>query len=276
MKKIFETFVLFMSSISFAYSAEYIGYLDNKKIYLSVAKDKLSAVYMYDKYKTPIELTYKKQVDERYIYIENYNDKPIAQLEITTSGDAVIGSWSDLINKKSYDVSMAIYSDYRGQLQSKSLKNYYFRVNCKNDKKEIYVIKKNDDLTKQVLKVSGKCYDDEIRIYDINFDGFNDFSTFNRNPIYYKESRFYFLFNRKLNSFERYKPLDDTSIRIRSEYKSICIDEYIDSDGSSLSNCYEWISGRLISLKPNCHLNYKPKTDIDYNYHDSNLCKKSF
>lgn len=268
--------ILFISSISFVCSAEYIGYLDNKKIYLSIAKDKLSAVYMYDKYKTPIELTYKKQVDDRYIYIENYNDKPIAQLEITTSGDTIIGSWADLINKKSYDVSMAIYSDHRGQMQSKSLKNYYFRVNCENEKKDIYIIKKNDDSTKQTLTASGKCYDDEIRIYDLNFDGFNDFSIFIKNPIYYKESRLYYLFNRKLNSFERYKPLDDTSIRIHSEYKSICVNEYIDSDGSSLSNCYKWNNGKLISSGADCSLNYKPKSDVDYNYHDSNLCKKSF
>ncbi|MGL5336209.1 MAG: XAC2610-related protein [Enterovibrio sp.] len=237
---------LFMLAASFACnSAEYVGKLGKTDITASFSADQYTASYMYNSFRTPISLVRSStSLDLELIYIEKNGQKEVATFKLTKTNDGLNGFWIDQKNGKKLPVKLRAQEDPRGELQTASLKNHYFRIHCNDDAKTISIIDKKTD--KEVDQISARrfaqsmCLHNDLNVGDYNFDGFEDFSVFGEAYSGPNTTSLYFLYDPDSKKFTYSKQLSLISLAFDPATKTIIS---TNQSGPSITvDTYKWQS----------------------------------
>lgn len=204
-----KTITLFMFVNSFTcYSTEYIGTIGGMNITASFTEDdpslylyqKVTASYMYNKYKTPIQLVkINDNSRDKLVYSERSNNTEAALFILNKSGKQLTGFWLNKKNGDTLPVALNAYDDVRGELQSQSLKEIYFRINCSKQGKIITMINKRTHKESTITNPNKECRHDELRVNDYNSDGHDDFLIYSGLHAYYR-------YNPKYNKYVYHLP----------------------------------------------------------------------
>lgn len=183
---------------SFSQTRIYRGHIDKYPIHLltDTYEDRVSAIYFYDKYDTPIIIDGTQKGDS-LILIEEH-EKGESKLEFIgfePDRNEIAGKWISEDGQTIFDIKLTKLVEFNSYddtafeglefMQAESTDDYYFNlIISKEAKRDIYVTgiriyeKKTDRL---IQELEMECLFREfhnVSIGDYNFDGINDFSVF--------------------------------------------------------------------------------------------------
>ena len=236
------------------FAAEYAGTLGGQAISLSLTKGNYQAAYFYDKFRTPIALHQKQDAGSKMIYVETQSGKPIAEFHLNDRNNDLQGFWLSLKTGKKLEVSLSERNDERGVIQSASFQNEYVRIKCDESDKTVNIIDKATDNVRHTIQTGGQCRDDELDVYDYNFDGNPDFSVFESSYAGPNTSRLYYLYDPKTRDYAPTEELSLTSLEFDAKSKTITSTNQCCAGSRILVETYRWAGTKLKRTSAICYV----------------------
>lgn len=249
-----STLVLLLTSTC-ALGAQYSGTLGKSAISFELAND--SALYFYNHYRTPIDLSAGASSDKNtLIFIErNAKNKPIGEFHLQIKASKLDGYWLNVKTHAKLAVHLIQSADLRGVMQSASFKNRYIRVKCLNNGTRVTMIDKATDKTVQKLMVeSSSCSLFTVSIGDYNFDGFADFSTAGESFAGPNTSRNYYIYQPQKHNFQFNEQLSSlVTLRFNQQSKIITSTNQCCAGSSISVDSYRWQKNVLKQIEGVCY-----------------------
>lgn len=245
------------------HSTEYVGKIGSIDVTASFSQGEYEASYMYNKFRTPIKLIKSdNNSDAQLIFIEKTGKVETAAFNLKSDGKSLSGFW---INKKTgqkLPVTLNAYNDARGELQSDSFKNSYFRISCNDNGKVVTIIDKKTDSDITRITADGMCRHNELEVGDYNFDGFKDFSVFESFYAGPNTSRLYYLYNPKNKKHLLSDQLSLVSLFFDPVEKTVTSTNQCCAGSVMTIDTYKWQGATLKLINGECYMRNEEGEEI--------------
>ena len=225
MKQTLAILTFFLLSHSIYGQTSYIGYIDNDPIKLITriyTDNDINAFYVYAKINEPIHIKGTLKNGVLTLIEKDNSGKPKATLlfkDFKTENNHIEGVWKEnnsnkerkITLTKSFDINYGDSIEWRDKelLQDTSLKDKYFTIVVSKKKGDFYpgvtgvkiFEKKTDKLLQQFSLDCDLLGFSNVFIDDYNFDGYIDFSVFERSYTGPNTTSIYFLYNPRTGKY---------------------------------------------------------------------------
>lgn len=201
MKYLLTSILITLSTLGYNQTRTYKGFIDKYPIHLttySYSDGETKAIYIYDKFDTPIVIDGNLSNDTLTLLEKDKNEKTTAQLQfagIDFTNNQLEGEWINLTNQSKFKIKLIktlefdSYDDTQFNniefMQSESTSKHYFKLLISKDKGKhidvtgVRIYEKKTDRLIQEIKLNCQLLRlSNVSIGDYNFDGLLDFSVF--------------------------------------------------------------------------------------------------
>lgn len=274
MKSIFYLLFFLIPALIFSKIRIYKGFLDQYPITLiikSYSDGVDNAMYVYDKYDTPVSIMGTHKDGKLLLNEKDKNKKVTATLEFLNynpKNDTLIGKWTDSKTDKQYNITLTKTNEYESYdanefsnlelLQIESTKNHYFKTIVSKEKNEIPKViglkifeKKTDKLLQSfVLDCENRDFNN-IYVGDYNFDKINEFAVFESSYAGPNTSCIYYLYNPKTKKYFK-SSFEGTSLEFDSDEKLVYEHNQCCAGSYHMNASYKVINNKMVLIKKEC------------------------
>jgi hypothetical protein len=279
MKSILALIILFCWDVKVSGQVTYTGRIGNAPIELVTdiySDGDARAHYVYTKFDEPIVVNGRLDNGKLTLIEKDKGGKEKALLVFDNydrKADTLTGIWRDIKSGSSYPVIIAKQFDLdlsfspHELLQPVALRNSYFKLVITktgngNKVSAVLLLEKRTDRLLQRFSVDCQLLGiNSAATGDFNFDGFMDFSVFERSYAGPNTSHLYFLFDPKTKRFFK-SSFSGTSLEFDAKEKRIYEHNQCCAGNSHMNAEYKVVNNKMVLVKKTCSEYDEKKQDF--------------